>query len=163
MLDNIKYLVAKYDLDSPQKTRDRSYRRYFLYDYLYPLLTLEKIGELFNRDHATVLKGIRMAQLFESAHDQVYLEMVKDVRDDLVGAVASGDVQRTAAGVVKHFHEILLKTQDDPFEDVAWEIAVSVVEMIAGTQQDRQQMFWMDVAKKIKGIGCNHFEKDTLS
>lgn len=166
MLDNIRFLIKKYDLDTTSRLREKAYRRFFMYDQLYPMMTLSKIGELFNRDHSTVLKGIQEARNFASANDKYYLDMVRDIRHDLIGTGTDDDVQRTAAGVFKNMHDILTKTQDDPFDDVAWEISITVVEMIIGTQKGHHATFWKCVRERMKekmNQGCNIFEKDTLS
>lgn len=166
MLDNIKFLVKKYDLDTPSRLREKAYQRFFMYNLLYPMMTLAKIGELFNRDHATVLKGIREARMFEQANDKYYLNIVKDIRKDIIGTGASNDVQRVTAGIFKNIYDILVRTQQDPFDEVAWEISASVVEMIVGTQQGTNSEFWVsvlnDVEKKVKK-SCNVLDKDALT
>lgn len=166
MLDNIKFLVKKYDLDTPSRLREKAYQRFFMYNLLYPMMTLAKIGELFNRDHATVLKGIREARMFEQANDKYYLNIVKDIRKDIIGTGSDNDVQRVTAGIFKNIYDILVRTQQDPFDEVAWEISASVVEMIVGTQQGTHNEFWVsvlnDVEKKVKK-SCNVLDKDALT
>lgn len=162
MLDNIRFLIKKYDLDTPSRLREKSYQRFFMYDQLYPMMTLSKIGELFNRDHATVLKGIREARLYEQARDKYYLDIVKGVREDLCGTANEDDVQRVTAGVYNGIYKILLSTQDDPFDVVALEISLSVLDMIIGTQQGFHADFWRGVRENMKEK-CNVLKKDALS
>lgn len=162
MLDNIRFIVKKYDLDSPSRVREKAYRRFFMYDQLYPMMTLAKIGELFNRDHATVLKGIREARMFESARDKYYLDIVKDIRKDLCSTGTEDDVQRVTAGVYDSIYSILIKTKDDPFDVAALQISMSAVEIIIGTQHGFHADFWRSVLEKMKEK-CNVFEKDALT
>ena len=52
------------------------------------------------------------------------------------------------------------------FDEVAWEISASVVQMIIGTQQGTNSEFWVsvlnDVENKVKK-SCNVFEGDALT
>lgn len=59
MLDNIIQLIEKDGLSSPSRRIELAYKRYYLFNALRDKgLTLNKIGEMFNRDHSVVSRGI---------------------------------------------------------------------------------------------------------
>lgn len=51
------------ELDNPNRSRQKVYQRSILYRFLRDRgYTLEMIGDLFDRDHATVLHGLKSAE-----------------------------------------------------------------------------------------------------
>lgn len=88
MIEIIEYIQEK-KLDTKDRYRSLTYRRFFLFDILRKKgLTLYQIAELFNKDHATVLYGIKMHKLFTSQNDAIYLTATEEERmkfkDDLI-------------------------------------------------------------------------------
>ena len=72
-LDTIKNIIELNELDSKSRKRDKVYKRFYLYNELRSMpefKSLEWIGDMFNRDHSSVVHGL-------STHD-ILIEM-KDV------------------------------------------------------------------------------------
>lgn len=59
MLDNIIELIDEDGLNSPSRKVELAYKRYYLFNALREKgMTLNSIGEIFNRDHSVVSRGI---------------------------------------------------------------------------------------------------------
>jgi len=57
-------LIEEMDLKSKCRLREKVYGRFILYKYLRNYnLSLERIGKFFNRDHTTVLHGLKQYKL----------------------------------------------------------------------------------------------------
>lgn len=77
MLDKINKLIQEYDLASKSHKRDKVYLR----SYLYSILRedgwiMSDIGNLFNRDHATVINGLKVHEAYYKK-DKVYMRFVR--------------------------------------------------------------------------------------
>ena len=77
MIDKINKLIQEYDLASKSHKRDKVYLR----SYLYSILredgwTMTDIGKLFNRDHATVINGLKIYEAYYKK-DKVYMRFVR--------------------------------------------------------------------------------------
>ena len=59
-LQEIKDYICEEGLDTKSRKREFVFRRMYLYKYLRVMhsLPLEKIGDMFNKNHATVLNGL---------------------------------------------------------------------------------------------------------
>jgi hypothetical protein len=59
--EKIKEHIEKYSLNVPCRKREVVYKRMYLFKYLQQMegLSLTAIGKLFNKDHATVIHGLR--------------------------------------------------------------------------------------------------------
>lgn len=59
--EEIKEYIEAEQLNTKSRRRDIVYRRIYLFKYLQQMegLTLTAIGKLFNRDHATIINGLR--------------------------------------------------------------------------------------------------------
>ena len=61
MNEDIKELIAEFKLDKPNRKRDIVYKRYYLMHILHcrSRLCLREIGEMFNRDHSSVIHALK--------------------------------------------------------------------------------------------------------
>ena len=77
MIDKINAIIEQYDLASKSRERDKVYFR----SYIYWLLRedgwiMSDIGNLFNRDHATVINGLKVHEAYYKK-DKVYMRFVR--------------------------------------------------------------------------------------
>ena len=77
MVEKIQQLIEQYDLASKSRERDKVYFR----SYIYWLLRedgwiMSDIGDLFNRDHATVINGLKVHEAYYKK-DKVYMRFVR--------------------------------------------------------------------------------------
>jgi len=77
MVEKIEQLIEQYDLASKSRERDKVYFR----SYIYWLLRedgwiMSDIGDLFNRDHATVINGLKVHEAYYKK-DKVYMRFVR--------------------------------------------------------------------------------------
>jgi len=58
-MEELIEVIKHYDLSSKSRKREMVYRRMYLFKYLREMkgMSFERIGLLFNRDHATVIHG----------------------------------------------------------------------------------------------------------
>ena len=69
----VEQLIDELDLKSKCRKRELVYTRYVLYKYLRKYnMTLNEIGKMFNRDHASVLFGLR--QYDELNSNSLYID-----------------------------------------------------------------------------------------
>jgi len=62
-IENVKEVIERYQLDKKNRKREVIYIRSILYTHLRnEKWTLAQIGKLFNKDHATILHGLRCYQ-----------------------------------------------------------------------------------------------------
>ena len=75
-MNEIKFLkeqIIKYKLDSKARHRCYTYKRFYIMHRLYKNnLSLSYIGRLLNRNHATVIHGIKMHRRWTRLKDQIY-------------------------------------------------------------------------------------------
>jgi hypothetical protein len=65
----------------PGKTRAQTYARYYLFSLLRESgLTYVQIGDILNKNHSTVIHGIRLHDIFEQAGDRIYLDNINHLR-----------------------------------------------------------------------------------
>lgn len=90
MNDEIKELIEEFQLQSKSRKREIVYKRYYLMNLLYSTsgMSLSSIGEMFNRDHSTVIHAIREHKRWFKKLDTEYLraihplpELVKETRE----------------------------------------------------------------------------------
>ena len=80
MLNNINYLIEKYNLNSSSRQRDLVYMRSYLYFELSKLkINKCEIGRMFNRDHASVIHGLKVHKTYYKK-DKIYNDSISDVR-----------------------------------------------------------------------------------
>lgn len=80
---DIVEVIEKYHLDSISKARHRAYKRYYLYNILRTRrhLSLSMIGRFFNRDHATVMYGLKEHAYWWGKKDIQYLKDIQPLTD----------------------------------------------------------------------------------
>lgn len=80
MIEIINY-IDRNDLKAKHRYRHYVYKRCYLYNMLRQEgLTFSQIGSLFNKNHATVLHGLRTHQDLMAVKDHIYLEYVEELR-----------------------------------------------------------------------------------
>lgn len=73
-LTSIHELIEKYGLLDKSRRRDVLFKRYYLYNELRTCgLSLSEIGRVFNKNHATILHGLRVHKDLTSYRDTDYL------------------------------------------------------------------------------------------
>lgn len=84
-IENIQDLIEQYDLKQICRRQDIIYKRYYLYDQLRKAnYSLSVIGRIFNKNHASVLHGLRMHQVYTKSKDKVYKMYTADIVNGLV-------------------------------------------------------------------------------
>ena len=78
IIQQVKELIQRDNLDSKDRHRDLIYKR----SYLYSILReegwhLSKIGRLFNRNHATVINALNLHDNY-FGKDKIYDRMIKE-------------------------------------------------------------------------------------
>ena len=78
---DVQELIEKYGLDSNSRKEHITYKRYYLYDFMYNKrhLTLSMIGQFFNRHHSTVLHGINEHKYWWGKRDERYIKYVHPI------------------------------------------------------------------------------------
>ena len=83
-IQNVIEVVEKYDLKKRSRKQDVIYPRYYIFSLLRDAkYSLSAIGRIFDKDHATVLHGIRMHQLYTKNADKVYEMLIDQVRSEI--------------------------------------------------------------------------------
>jgi hypothetical protein len=73
-LTSIHELIEKYGLLDKSRRRDVLFKRYYLYNELRTCgLSLSEIGRVFNKNHATILHGLRVHKDLTSYRDVDYV------------------------------------------------------------------------------------------
>ena len=74
---SVIFEVSQKKIKSNSRERKLVWIRYALYNYLKTVgsMTLTEIGKVFNRDHATVIHGIKKHNDFINWNDREYIEM----------------------------------------------------------------------------------------
>jgi len=79
--DKIQELIQRDRLSSKDRTHELVYRRAFLMHELRSTgMTLKDIGQMFKRDHATVLHSLRTHEWLTSTNDKLYTECIAEYR-----------------------------------------------------------------------------------
>jgi hypothetical protein len=80
-LAGVREYISYYRLDTKSRRRENVYKRDYLYKYLDNVLkmTLTEIGKEFNRDHATIIYGIKTFNDLEN--DKLFKSATREVRN----------------------------------------------------------------------------------
>lgn len=102
MIDKINKLIQEYDLASKSHKRDKVYLR----SYLYSILRedgwiMSDIGKLFNRDHATVINGLKIYEAYYKK-DKVYMRFVRKLEE-----IFNPTIDDIMVGKDTIFHDIM--------------------------------------------------------
>lgn len=74
LIDRIHEIIKTENLRERTKKPKKVHRRWFIFAYLRKNnYVLREIAELFQMNHATIINGIRQAELFEQVKDEMYL------------------------------------------------------------------------------------------
>lgn len=81
MKQTILELIKEHKLDGKMQTREKVYKRHYLMACLFSMNTmpLREIGEAFNRDHSTVIHGIKQHAKWWEIKDELYYRMIHDL------------------------------------------------------------------------------------
>jgi hypothetical protein len=104
-----KELIREHGLYTHSRNREIVYKRYFLYAQLRDDMTYQAIGELFGKDHASIVHGINIHKSWMAINDKVYLKYTKKIKEDYETKVMNGYADK----------ERILVRVDDFFQDVA--------------------------------------------
>ena len=84
-LEEVQYIIDKFDLKEKCRFMPVLYRRYYLYHVLQKDgMTLSQIGRLFNQNHCTVLNGIKKHEDYMAYKDPAYMLHTRDLREIFV-------------------------------------------------------------------------------
>jgi hypothetical protein len=74
-LNSIMLLIEEDGLNTPSRSPKLNHKRYYLFNKMRERgLSLQKIGEYFNRNHSTIIHGIKMHKIFLVTRDKIYLK-----------------------------------------------------------------------------------------
>jgi hypothetical protein len=78
MNEDIKEIIAEFNLDKPCRKREVVYKRYYLINILHcrSRLCLREIGELFNMNHSSVIHALNQHDRWWSQMDSEYLRSI---------------------------------------------------------------------------------------
>jgi hypothetical protein len=80
MTEIIQY-IEDHKLNTRHRYRHLSYKRFYLYNLLRNEgHTLYEIADMFNRDHASVIHGIKTHKDLISTKDKIYLDFVDELQ-----------------------------------------------------------------------------------
>jgi len=84
-LNNPKEFIKRYDLNKHNRHRDVVILRHELMFLLRKKtkLSVEKIGKLFDKNHATVVNAIKNIEAYKHFKDKIYLDTISRYKDEL--------------------------------------------------------------------------------
>ena len=86
MIKRIEEIIEEQNLMKKGRTRYLVHRRWFLFDILRKHgIKYQRIGQMFDLNHATVIYGISMAQFFEKQKDELYLLDTMELQKEFAG------------------------------------------------------------------------------
>ena len=84
MIDTILEFIERDKLASKSRLRELNHKRVYLYAFLRSNgYKLQEIGNMFNRDHATIIHGIKNYKLFKESKDPLFDADVFEYRNTL--------------------------------------------------------------------------------
>ena len=86
ILKKVKEIIKVYDLKGKNRKREFIYKRFYLFNFLSNSnlkINYTQIGKLFDKDHATVLNGLKQHNDLMQFNDDVYLEHTKEIADTI--------------------------------------------------------------------------------
>ena len=80
-MEEIIQYIEENNLKRKDRYRHIVYKRYYLSNLLRNNgLTLDEIGKIFNKDHATIMYGIKIHKDFMSINDSIYIQHTEQER-----------------------------------------------------------------------------------
>lgn len=80
-------VVEKYDLKKVSRKRElvfkRHYFNWFCYSNFMTKITLQKIGGLVGKDHASVLHSMKVSENLLLTRDSLFLQVIQEIDQDL--------------------------------------------------------------------------------
>ena len=74
MIDRIEEIIEEQNLREKSRYRYMVHRRWFLFVLLRKHgIKLQRIGEMFDLNHSTIIYGMSMAEFYEKQQDELYL------------------------------------------------------------------------------------------
>jgi len=103
-----KELIRYYNLKSNSRSRELVYKRYFLYAQLRDEFKFQQIADMFGKDHASVIHGIKMHKAWMSVNDKVYKLYTKDIKEDYETKIMNGyaDKDKILVNLVESFQDV---------------------------------------------------------
>jgi hypothetical protein len=99
-LELIHQLIELYKLTDKTRKREIIYKRYFIFNELRQAgLSLMQIGEIFGKNHATIIHGLTVHQDLLRYKDAIYLTETQVLKDTL-GDSKFPDVKRLFKGEI---------------------------------------------------------------
>lgn len=84
----IHELIETYNLKDKTRERGTLYKRYYLYNELRSCgFSLENIGQIFGKHHATIIHGLRVHRDLNSYRDEDYKNEIYQLKEYLEGSV----------------------------------------------------------------------------
>ena len=84
-LEDIMRIIEKYDLMSTKRDRHLIYKRAFVYNFLYnKKFTLTQIARIFNKNHATVLNGLKVYKSMVDTNDSCFQDSIIDIGKEFI-------------------------------------------------------------------------------
>lgn len=84
-LEDIQYIIDKYELKQKSRHMHLIYRRYYLYKVLKrDGMTLSQIGRLFGKTHASVIHGISKHDNYMEYKDPAYMMHTLELREKFI-------------------------------------------------------------------------------
>lgn len=76
--EDVWNIIESFQLNTKSRREDVAYKRYYLYSFMYNHrhMTFSMIGKFFNRDHSTVIHGMREHQYWYNKKDSRYLKYI---------------------------------------------------------------------------------------
>ena len=89
IIDLVKEIIEVEGMNTENRTHDLAHRRYYLMYFLRRNtgLSLDAIGKLFNKHHATVINALRRHYEFIQFADDFYLKNIEGIKEYLEGAL----------------------------------------------------------------------------
>ena len=86
MIERIEEIIEEQNLREKSRYRYLVHRRWFLFDILRKHgIKYQRIGEMFDLNHSTIIYGISMAQFFEKQQDELFLLDTMELQKEFAG------------------------------------------------------------------------------
>jgi hypothetical protein len=86
MIERIEEIIEEQNLREKTRYRYLVHRRWYLFGLLRKHgIRLERIGEMFNLSHATVIHGINQAKYYEERNDKLFLMDTLQLQNEFAG------------------------------------------------------------------------------
>lgn len=113
MLEKIKQWIERDGLDGPSQRIDLVYKRSYLFSILRENMTLQQIGNLFNRHHSVVIHGLKqhekmMSETYEYNGMEIkgnlaYLSVINEYKKEYDNLLSNGDEHQQAVLCVNRY------------------------------------------------------------